>query len=130
MAAIQWMLLMVNLRMSLAAALAALLPSAAILAMATSLPAVSFLPSPALASPELARSKNCVACHHVERKMIGPSYKAVAERYAKDEAALPKLSEKVIKGGAGNWGPTPMPAQANVTPTEAEALIKWILSQQ
>ena len=86
--------------------------------------------SPALASPELARSKNCTACHHVERKMNGPPYKAVAERYAKDEAAVTKLSEKVIKGGAGSWGQTPMPAQPNVAPAEAEALVKWILSQQ
>ena len=86
--------------------------------------------SPVLASPELARSKNCVACHHVERKMIGPAYKAVAERYAKDEAAVPKLSEKVIKGGAGNWGQTPMPPQANLTPADADILVKWILSQK
>ncbi len=86
--------------------------------------------TPALASPELARSKNCVACHHMEQKRIGPAYKAIAERYAKDEAALTKLSEKVVKGGSGSWGPTPMPAQANVSPAEAETLVKWILSSQ
>jgi cytochrome c len=86
--------------------------------------------SPALASPELAKSKNCVACHHVERKMIGPAYKAIAERYAKDESAIKTLSEKVIKGGAGNWGQTPMPPQPSVSPAEAEALVKWILSNQ
>lgn len=85
---------------------------------------------PVLASPELARSKNCVACHHMERKMIGPAYKAVAERYAKDEAAVAKLSEKVIKGGAGSWGPTPMPPQASLSPADAETLVKWILAQQ
>lgn len=84
----------------------------------------------ALASPELARSKNCVACHHMERKMIGPSYKAVAERYARDEAAATTLSEKVIKGGVGSWGQTPMPPQPSVTPAEAETLVKWILAQQ
>lgn len=83
-----------------------------------------------LASPELARSKNCVACHHLERRMIGPPYKAVAERYAKDESAANTLIEKVIKGGVGNWGQTPMPPQPNVTPAEAEALVKWILAQQ
>jgi len=86
--------------------------------------------SPTLASPELARSKNCVACHHLERKMIGPAYKAIAERYAKDESAVANLSDKVIKGGAGSWGQTPMPPQASVTPAEAETLTKWILSQQ
>jgi cytochrome c len=93
--------------------------------------AVALLVSqPALASPELARSKNCVACHHMERRMIGPAYKAIAERYAKDEAAATGLNEKVIKGGVGNWGQTPMPSQPNLTPVEAEALVKWILSLQ
>jgi cytochrome c len=86
--------------------------------------------SPALASAELARSKNCVACHHVERKMIGPAYKAIAERYAKDESAIKTLGEKVIKGGAGNWGQTPMPPQPSVSPEDAEALVKWVLSNQ
>jgi cytochrome c len=89
-----------------------------------------FVSSSAFGSPELARSKNCVACHHVERKMIGPAYKAMAERYVKDEAAVAKLSEKIIKGGTGSWGQTPMPPQASVTPAEAEILVKWILSQQ
>jgi cytochrome c len=91
---------------------------------------IALLSLPALASPELARSKNCVACHHVERKMIGPSYKAIAERYAKDESAAKDLSQKVMKGGAGNWGETPMPAQEDVTAAEAEMLVKWILSRQ
>jgi cytochrome c len=86
--------------------------------------------SAAFASAELAKSKNCVACHHVERKMIGPPYKAMAGRYGKDEAAIQLLSEKIVKGGGGNWGPMPMPPQPNVSPEEAEALVKWILSQQ
>ncbi len=86
--------------------------------------------SGAFASAELARSKNCVACHSIERKMIGPAYKAVAERYAKDETALKALSEKVVKGGGGNWGQMPMPPQPGVSPEEAEGLVKWILSQQ
>ena len=86
--------------------------------------------SGALASPELARSKNCLACHHVERKMNGPAYKAIAERYANDQGALKTLSEKIRKGGAGVWGPSPMPPQPQVTPEEAEALVKWILSTQ
>ena len=91
---------------------------------------VVLVASPAVASPELARSKNCVACHHLERKMIGPAYKAIAERYAKDESAEKALSEKVIKGGPGSWGQTPMPPQPSVSPAEAETLVKWILSNQ
>lgn len=85
-------------------------------------------PPAALASPELARSRNCVACHHAERKMIGPAFKAIAERYGRDEAAIVPLSEKIVKGGGGVWGPTPMPPQPAVSPQDAEALAKWILS--
>jgi cytochrome c len=104
---------MVDVRKLVAASFAALLTSSA-----------------AFASADLARSKNCVACHHVERKMNGPPYKAVAERYGKDEAAIKLLSEKVVKGGSGVWGQSPMPPQPNVSPEEAEALVKWIMSLQ
>ena len=71
-----------------------------------------------------------MACHHVERKMVGPSYKAMAERYDKDESAIKVLSEKIVKGGGGNWGQMPMPPQPSVSAEEAEALVKWILSLQ
>jgi cytochrome c len=104
---------MVDFRQLAAASCAALLTSSA-----------------AFASAELARSKNCVACHSVERKMIGPAYKAMAERYGKDESAIKLLSEKIVKGGVGNWGQMPMPPQPSVSPEEAEALVTWILSHQ
>lgn len=84
----------------------------------------------ALASPELARSKNCVACHHIERKMIGPAYKAIAERYAGNEGAAKTLVEKVRQGGAGVWSATPMPPQPQVSPADAELLVQWILSNR
>lgn len=86
--------------------------------------------SAAFASADLAKSKNCVACHHVERKMNGPSYKSVAERHGKDVSAIKLLSEKIVKGGGGAWGPMPMPPQPGVSPDEAEILVKWILSHQ
>ncbi|HEY8578822.1 MAG TPA: c-type cytochrome [Beijerinckiaceae bacterium] len=92
--------------------------------------ALALTSSAAFGSVELSRSKNCVACHHPERKLIGPSYKAVAERYANDDDAATALSEKVIKGGGGVWGPSPMPPQPHVSKTEAEALVKWILSHK
>lgn len=84
--------------------------------------------STAQASPELARSKNCVACHHVERKTLGPAFKDIASKYDGDAAALKTLSDKVQKGGVGVWGPMPMPAQPQVSQEEAEALVKWILT--
>ncbi len=75
----------------------------------------------------LAKSKNCLSCHAVDKKVVGPSYKEVAKKYtAKDE---PMLVEKVIKGGKGVWGPVPMPPN-NVTPAEATKLVKWVLSQK
>jgi cytochrome c len=86
--------------------------------------------SAAFASAELARSKNCVACHSVERKMIGPSYQAIAAKYADDDSAVRTLSERVLKGGVGVWGQMPMPPQPGVSQDEAEALAKWVLSQK
>jgi cytochrome c len=86
--------------------------------------------SAAIASPELARSKNCVACHHAERRMNGPPYKEIAARYANDDSALERLSQKVLQGGAGNWGQSPMPPQSTLSQEEVEALVRWILSHQ
>ncbi|WP_377156122.1 c-type cytochrome [Roseateles sp. UC29_93] len=82
----------------------------------------------AFASPELAQKKNCMACHAVDKKLVGPAYKDVAAKYAADKDAVKKLAEKIIKGGSGVWGPVPMPANTQVSPAEAEQLAKWILS--
>jgi cytochrome c len=86
------------------------------------------LGSTALANPELAKAKNCTACHAVDRKMIGPAYREVAARYASDKDAVAKLTKKVREGGAGAWGPVPMPPNPQVNEAEAEALVKWVLS--
>jgi cytochrome c len=85
-------------------------------------------PTAAFASQDLAQKKNCMACHAVDKKLVGPSYKEVAAKYAKDKDATKKLAEKIIKGGAGVWGPVPMPANAQVSPAEAETLAKWVLA--
>ncbi|SEL63026.1 cytochrome c [Roseateles sp. YR242] len=98
----------------------------ALIACATVMVALSA--TPAMASPELAQKKNCMACHSVDKKLVGPGYKEVAKKYAGDKDAVKKLSEKIIKGGAGVWGPVPMPANAQVSPAEAEQLAKWVLS--
>lgn len=77
------------------------------------------------ADEALAKSKNCMTCHQIDKKVVGPAYKDVAKKYtAKDEAAL---VDKVIKGGKGSWGAVPMPPN-KVTPEEASKLVKWILS--
>lgn len=86
------------------------------------------LSSTAFASPELARSKNCMACHAVGNKVVGPAYKDVAAKYAGDAGAEDRLTQKVLKGGSGVWGPVPMPANAQVSEAEARTLVKWVLS--
>jgi cytochrome c len=83
---------------------------------------------PALANPELAQKKNCLSCHAMDKKVIGPAYKDIAGKYAGQKDAVDKLAEKVIKGGAGVWGPVPMPANAQVNAAEARQLVQWILS--
>jgi cytochrome c len=84
--------------------------------------------TPALASPELASKKNCMACHAVDKKLVGPAYKDVAAKYAGQKDAVDTLSQKVLKGGSGVWGPVPMPANAQVNDAEAKELVRWILT--
>ena len=81
------------------------------------------------APQELATKKGCLACHGIDKKIVGPAYQDVAAKYKGDKEAPAKLAEKVQKGGAGVWGPVPMPANA-VTPEEAKTLVKWVLSQK
>ena len=86
--------------------------------------------TPALADLQLATAKNCMACHAVDKKLVGPSYKDVAAKYAGQKDASDKLAVKVMKGGSGVWGPVPMPANAQVNADEAKKLVDWILSQK
>ena len=86
--------------------------------------------TPSWADPALATAKNCMACHSVDKKLVGPSYKDVAAKYAGQKDAADKLAEKIIKGGAGVWGAVPMPANPRVSPAEARQLAVWILSMK
>jgi cytochrome c len=83
---------------------------------------------PALASADLAQKKNCMACHAVDKKLIGPGYKEVAAKYAGQKDAADKLAQKIVKGGAGVWGQVPMPANPQVTDAEAKQLAAWVMS--
>ena len=82
----------------------------------------------ALANPELAKQKNCLACHSVDKKIVGPAYKDVAKKYENDKDALPRLAKKVREGGVGVWGQIPMPANPQVNEAESITLVKWVLS--
>ena len=79
------------------------------------------------ADEALAKAKNCMACHQLDKKVVGPAYKDVAAKYKGDKGAVDKLAAKVKTGGAGVWGPTPMPPN-NVTDEEAKKLVGWVLS--
>ncbi|GAA4334113.1 c-type cytochrome [Pigmentiphaga soli] len=77
---------------------------------------------------ELARSKNCLGCHQLDTKRVGPAYRSVAQRFAGDPGAVDKLQTAIRKGSIRQWGAVPMPAQTQVTEAEARQLAQWILS--
>ncbi len=84
--------------------------------------------APAFAQADLAQKKNCMACHAVDKKVLGPSFTDVSAKYAGQKDAVDKLAVKVVKGGTGAWGNIPMPANAQVTEAEAKQLVGWILT--
>ena len=86
------------------------------------------LAAPASANEALAKKHNCFACHAIDKKVVGPSYKDVANKYRGDKSAEAKLIDKVKKGGAGVWGQVPMPPNATVPDADVKALVQWILS--
>ena len=90
----------------------------------------AFASTGAYAQADLAKAKNCMACHAVANKLVGPSYKDVAAKYNGQKGAEDKLVQKVLKGGAGAWGPVPMPANPQVSEAEARSLVKWVLAQK
>ena len=85
---------------------------------------------PVAASEELAKKHACFACHTVDKKVVGPSYKDVAAKYRSDKDAAAKLAQKVKKGSQGVWGTIPMPPNSAVPDADINALVKWILSQK
>ena len=85
---------------------------------------------PAHAQEELAKKHACLACHAIDKKLVGPAYKDVAAKYRGDASAEAKLVDKVKKGSQGTWGQVPMPPNSNVPDADVRALVKWILSQK
>lgn len=83
---------------------------------------------PCMADQALATAKNCMTCHAVDKKVVGPAYKDVATKYKGDKTAVDKLATKIMKGGSGVWGPIPMPANVQVNETEAKKLAAWVLT--
>jgi len=83
----------------------------------------------AQADEALAKAKNCMSCHAVDKKLVGPAYKDVAAKYKGDAKAPAMLAAKIKAGGKGTWGEIPMPPN-NVTPEEASKLAAWVLAQK
>ncbi|MBB3182013.1 c-type cytochrome [Variovorax sp. Sphag1AA] len=84
----------------------------------------------AYADQLLAQEKNCMACHAVGRKLVGPSFEAVAQRYAGLRGAQSSIAASMLSGSTGKWGAASMPPQSNLNASDAERLAGWILSFQ
>lgn len=76
----------------------------------------------------LANKNACMGCHAVSRKLVGPSYNDVMARYKNDATAVPKLTAKVLKGGAGAWGMIPMPSHPGMSQADAQTVVEWIMA--
>ena len=99
-----------------------------ILAAAAALPALTAHAADAKAAEALAKSSGCLACHTVDKKLVGPSYKEIADRYRKDKKAEAALAQKVKAGGKGEWGDIPMPPNAHVKDADIKTMVQWVLS--
>ncbi|HTO51732.1 MAG TPA: c-type cytochrome [Burkholderiales bacterium] len=94
-------------------------------------PATPAVPVAAAAAPDggaLLQKNGCLACHAIDKKVVGPSYKEVAAKYATDKSAAGMLEKKVKAGGVGVWGQIPMPPNAAVSDTDLQAMVKYILA--
>ena len=99
-------------------------------AMFVVLAASALVSGSAMANADLAKAKNCMACHAVQTKLVGPAFKDVAAKYAGQKGIEAKLVAKIVKGGSGSWGAIPMPANPQVSEAEAMTLTKWIMAQK
>ncbi|MDO8933667.1 MAG: c-type cytochrome [Rhodocyclaceae bacterium] len=95
---------------------------------ATVIAAAALAATPAMANLDLAKKSNCMSCHAVDKKVVGPSYQDVAKKYAGDKGAEAALAAKVKAGGKGTWGQIPMPPNAAVKDEDIKTLVKWILA--
>lgn len=95
-----------------------------------SLATVALLTPSVWADEALFKKNNCMSCHAAERKLVGPSYKAIAEKYAGQKDAADKLALKVIQGGSGVWGVIRMPANTQISEADAKTLVTWILASK
>lgn len=77
--------------------------------------------------PDIAKKNGCTSCHKIDKKLVGPAWQAVADKYKGDAGAADALSAKIAKGGSGVWGPVPMPAQPKLSDADRHELVEFIL---
>jgi cytochrome c len=94
----------------------------------TAIALLAFASTGVWASADLAKKNNCLACHAVDKKLVGPSYQDVAKKYAGQADAVANLTKSIKAGGSGKWGPIPMPAQAQLSDADAKALAAWVMA--
>lgn len=94
----------------------------------TTIALIAFASTGTWANADLAKNNNCMACHAVDKKIVGPAYKDVAKKYAGQPDAEATLAKSIKAGGSGKWGPIPMPAQAQLSDADAKTLATWVLS--
>lgn len=83
---------------------------------------------PAWANQQLAQKNACLACHAVDKKMVGPAFQEIAKKYAGQKGAEESIARSIKAGGSGKWGPVPMPAQSALSDADAKTLASWILA--
>ena len=90
--------------------------------------ATSLVAGTALANEDIAKKNGCMACHGVDKKIVGPAYKDVAAKYKGDAKALAHLETVIHQGGKGVWGQVAMPPQTKLSAGDVKALAQWVLS--
>ncbi len=90
--------------------------------------ALAVFAQPAFASKDLAQKNACLACHALDKKVVGPAFQEVAKKYAGQKDAETTLAASIKAGGSGKWGPVPMPAQAALSEADAKTLAAWVLA--
>jgi len=95
--------------------------------LAIAIAAGTLLTTPARADEALAKKHNCLACHLIDKKSVGPAYKEIAKKY-KGQNIAAKLEDKVKKGGSGVWGQVPMAPNATVPDADIKKLVAWVLA--
>ena len=88
----------------------------------------ALMSAPAFANSDLAKKNACMACHAVDKKLVGPAYQEVVKKYGNQKDAAATLAKSIKAGGSGKWGPVPMPAQAALSEADALVLANWILA--